>query len=331
MIQLSSWKLVQHPRPAVTGTGLTTVDRIYSDDSPLPVQALGGSCGNVLLSLAMLGHPVFPMLKLGDDDHGRFLFEEFAKAGCETQHIWRAETGRSPVIVEIVDTSTATHRFTSTCPETSTRFPKWQSIDYCHVYQAEETLKSTSVFYTDRVSESIILAMEAAKKAGALVFFEPASDDHPCFEEALRCATILKLSDETVGKSVSDFRLDPDTVVIRTYGLSGLTVSVRSINRHFPCSFAFRVVDACGSGDMVTTGLLDLILTRWLRDGRWKVQDIFEGVEVGQRLAALNCAFAGARGLFVAAGARRVREMLDRGVDEICSSYVAALGSHHGY
>jgi len=327
MIRLSR-NTKQSARPVVAGTGLTAVDRIYADDYAAPMEALGGSCGNVLLSLAMLGHPVFPVVNLGDDDHGRFLFDEFEKAGCETRYVSRAQTGSSPVIVEIVDTANASHRFTSTCPQTFVRFPKWRSIDHGHVCQAAETLKSVSVFYADRVSESIVLAMEEARRAGALVFFEPASGDHEMFSRAVRCATVIKLSDETAGKNVADHDLDPKAIVIRTHGALGLTVSNRTARRHFPSSFAPRVVDTCGSGDMLTTGLLDLVLKRWYRNGSWKVEDIFEGIEVGQRLAALNCGFTGARGLFLAAGATHVREMLDRGVDEACTSFVTALGSY---
>ena len=78
---------------------------------------------------------------------------------------------------------------------------------------------------------------------------------------------------------------------------------------------------------MVTTGLLDLVLKRWYREGSWKFEDIFDGVQVGQRLAALNCAFTGARGLFQAAGAGQVRSMLDRGIDETCRSFVGTLAS----
>lgn len=314
-------------RPAVAGTGLTAVDRIYADAHASPKEALGGSCGNVLLSLAMLGHPVFPVVNLGDDDHGRFLFGEFERAGCETRYVSIADTGSSPVIVQILDTGSATHRFTSTCPQTFVRFPKWRSIDHEHVYRAAETLKSVSVFYADRVSESIILAMEEAKRAGALVFFEPASADDPLFAGAIRCATVIKLSDETAGKHIADDGLDPETIVIRTHGARGLTVSNGKVRRHFPASLAPQLVDTCGSGDMVTTGLLDLVLKRWRREGYWKFEDIFDGVAVGQRLAALNCAFTGARGLFQAAGAGHVREMLDRGVDEVCGAFVTSLES----
>lgn len=318
-------------RPAVAGTGLTAVDRIYSNDSAAPLQALGGSCGNILLSLAMLGHPVSPMVTLADDDHGRFLFEEFAKAGCETRHVSRLESGTSPVIVEIVDTITATHSFTSTCPETSKRFPKWRSIDKNQVRRAADTLKTASVFYTDRVSVSILSAMKEAKKAGALVFFEPASVEDVLFPNALRSASIVKLAEDTVGRSVRDSDLHPETVVIRTHGSAGLSVSIGEEKRHFPSVSAPRLVDTCGSGDMVTTGLLDLLLKRCQHEGCWRVEDVFEGVALGQRLAALNCAFAGARGLFFAAGAPYVREILDGGIDESCSSFVAKLGSHDGY
>lgn len=319
---------MQSARPAVAGTGLTAVDRIYADTYAAPTEALGGSCGNVLSSLAMLGHPVFPVVNLGDDDHGRFLFDEFQKAGCETRYVSRANTGSSPVIVEIVDTVNATHRFTSTCPQTFVRFPKWQSIDHNHVWEAAETLKAVSVFYADRVSESIMVAMEEAKRAGALVLFEPASFDDELFAKAVRCATVIKLSDETAGKHIADDDIDPETIVIRTHGARGLTVSSGKVRRHFPSSFAPRVVDTCGSGDMVTTGLLDLILKRWYHEGSWNVEDIFDGIQVGQRLAALNCGFTGARGLFLAAGAHHVREMLDRCIDELTTTYVATLGHH---
>lgn len=328
MIQLNMRELAtDSARPAVAGTGLTAVDRVYSNDYSAPTEALGGSCGNVLLSLAMLGHPVFPVVNLGDDDHGRFLFNEFERGGCETRYISKAHTGSSPVIVEIVDTTSATHHFTTTCPQTFIRFPKWRSIDHDHVCRATETLKSVSIFYADRVSESIILAMEEAKRAGALIFFEPASADEELFARAVRYATVIKLSDDTVGSSVADDDLDPRTIVIRTHGARGLTVSNGNIRRYFPSSFAPRVVDTCGSGDMVTTGLLDLVLTRWHRNGSWKTEDIFDGVEVGQRLAALNCGFTGARGLFLAAGANQVREMLDKGLHEVCTSYATAQGS----
>jgi fructokinase len=328
---LGSGKRGVSPRPTVAGTGLAAVDRIYSDELEKPLEALGGSCGNVLLSLAMLGHPVAPMVTLGNDEQGRFLYDEFAKAGCETRYVFRGGNIGSPVIVEFVDTDRATHRFTSICPETERSFPRWKSIDEWQVRRAKKALRTASVFYTDRVSSAILKAMKAASKSGALVFFEPASADHPLFAEALRASSVVKLADGTSGARVSPGDLKDDSIVIRTHGHAGLTVSSGALQRFFPSVAAPRLVDTCGAGDMVTTGLLDFILKRWSARDRWSLDDVMDGIRVGQRLAALNCAFAGARGLFFAAGAPYVREILDRGVDDECASFVVKLDRYEGY
>jgi fructokinase len=318
-------------RPTVAGTGLTAVDRIYPSDLDRPLEALGGSCGNVLLSLAMLGHSTAPVVALGDDDQGRFLFDEFEKAGCETRYVFRGRKVGSPVIAELVDTERATHRFTSTCPETERSFPRWKSIDDRQVRRARKTVCAASIFYTDRVSPAILSAMKAASQSGALVFFEPASVDDALFMEAVRYSSVIKLADGTVGDRVGDGDVRDGTIVIRTHGEAGLTVSSGASRRFFPSTAAPRMVDTCGAGDMVTTGLLDFILKRRSSERGWSLDDVMEGVGVGQRLAALNCAFAGARGLFFAAGAAYVRDILDRGVDEDCASYVVKLGRYQGY
>jgi fructokinase len=279
----------------------------------------------------MLGHPVAPMIALGDDKQGRFLYDEFAKAGCETRYVFRGGNIGSPVIVELIDADRATHRFTSTCPETERSFPRWKSIDEWQVRRAEKTLRTASVFYADRVSPAILTAMKAASRAGALVFFEPASAADPLFAEALRTSSVVKLADGTAGARVSDGDIKGDTIVIRTHGAAGLTVSSGALQRFFPSVAAPRLVDTCGAGDMVTTGLLDLILKRWSVRDRWSLDDVMDGTGVGQRLAALNCAFAGARGLFFAAGAAYVREILDRGVDDDCAAFVLKLDRYEGY
>ena len=53
----------------VAGTGFTVLDRVYADGD-LADETLGGSCGNILVSLAMLHRRVAPVLALGDDDAG---------------------------------------------------------------------------------------------------------------------------------------------------------------------------------------------------------------------------------------------------------------------
>ena len=70
------------------------------------------------------------------------------------------------------------------------------------------------------------------------------------------------------------------------------------------------VLDTCGSGDMVSVGVIDWMLTNRLNLARPRAADLIEGIQAGQRLAAENCAYAGARGLFKCRGADYVRDML---------------------
>ena len=57
----------------VAGTGFAVLDRIYTPGCSSVSEALGGSCGNVLISLAMLRRRVVPILSLGRDETGRRL------------------------------------------------------------------------------------------------------------------------------------------------------------------------------------------------------------------------------------------------------------------
>src|SRR3546814_21181343 len=53
-------------RVDVAGTGFTVLDRVYADGG-VAGEALGGSCGNVLVSLALLHRHVAPLLATGMD------------------------------------------------------------------------------------------------------------------------------------------------------------------------------------------------------------------------------------------------------------------------
>src|SRR3546814_7820610 len=77
----------------VVGTGFTVLDRLYADGD-FSGEALGGSCGNVLVSLALLRRQVAPVLSLGSDEVGEQLVDAFRIAGADTRFIWRSEGRR---------------------------------------------------------------------------------------------------------------------------------------------------------------------------------------------------------------------------------------------
>jgi fructokinase len=234
--------------------------------------------------------------------------------------------------VQYVDAPAGRHWFTSTCPETRRPFPPFSSIDEHDLDEVRHAFRTFTVFYVDRLSSAVVGAMEEAFVAGALVLFEPAGhDDNALVLRALQFCSILKLSDETAGSRFSVGDLNPSLVITRTHGASGLTVSFKKSERFFRAVPAPRLVDSSGSGDMVTTGLLDRLLSSWHRGADWSIETIYEGVISGQRLAAINCAFAGARGAFLALGAACARQTLDAELDGPLLEHALSVGPYQGY
>lgn len=296
-------------RVDVAGTGFTVLDRVYADGDLLD-EALGGSCGNVLVSLAMLHRHVAPVLALGDDDAGFRLVDEFIQAGAITRYITRRADLRSPMLAQELNTALGQHEFSFVCPETYEELPRYQPIGDTELASALNMLSRCSIFYVDRLSESIIEAMRTAGAAGAVIFFEPSEfEGGDLFAEALQLATVLKYSEDRLGDCLAD-RIH-DCVRIVTYGAAGLEVCDSRHTIWCDAIDAPTVLDTCGAGDMVSVGVIDWILTNRLGTPNLKAADLLEGIVSGQRLAAANCAYAGARGLFKKRGAGFVREILN--------------------
>lgn len=293
----------------VAGTGFTVLDRVYADGG-LADEALGGSCGNVLVSLAMLHRHVAPVLALGDDDTGDRLISEFAEAGATISYITRRTDLRSPVLAQELDTTSGQHDFSFICPETRENLPRYQPISEAELRVALPMLTHCSIFYADRLSANILEAMRAASAAGAAIFFEPSQlEENELFEEALQLATILKYSEDRLGELLAD-RLT-EGIRLVTYGAAGLEIFDRCEAIWCAAIDAPTVLDTCGSGDMVSIGLIDWMLNRQFNTTSLKAADLLEGIVAGQHLAAENCAYAGARGLFKIEGANYVREFLN--------------------
>lgn len=293
----------------VAGTGFAVLDRVYAAGARATWEALGGSCGNVLVSLAMLRRRVAPILTLGHDDTGRRLVDEFTTAGAETMFIRRRMDRRSPVLAQIVDPAIGTHSFAWTCPDTSEALPRYAPVEAEEVETALPVLRRCAVFYVDRVTEAVADAMEVAATAGAIVFFEP-SERHPSagFERALAAATILKCSADRIPHAPA---AGARTITIVTHGEAGLEVSGGGDRRWLDPHPAPDVRDTCGSGDMVSVGLIHWLLS--IRPGAagLDVASLIPGIRAGQRLAAENCAYVGARGLFRHRGAEAARAILE--------------------
>lgn len=300
--------------PEVVGTGLAVLDRVYADGD-LAAEALGGSCANVLVSLAMLHRRVLPVLALGADETGERLLQEFLCAGADVRHISRRHDIRSPVIAQELDTAAATHRFSFTCLETSAEFPRYQPIDWSEAEMAATAISSCSIFYADRLSDGILLAMEGARSAGALVIFEPSEvHDEELFQKAVRLSSVIKFSSDRLGGYIDQEIASGEAIAVITHGAAGLEVRRGEHRTWCGAIPASHVADTCGSGDMVSVGLIDWLLgSGFSSDGSVSWEDVVNGVIAGQHLASANCAYAGARGLFHRRGAAYARRILSEG------------------
>lgn len=297
-------------RVDVAGTGFTVLDRIYANGH-LSHESLGGSCGNVLVSLAMLKRQVAPVLVLGDDDEGRRLVCEFTDAGAVTNYIHCRRDMRSPVLAQELDTASGIHDFNFTCPETSSALPRYQPIGREELSEALPVLRRCSIFYADRLSESILEAMETAWSSGAIIFFEPSDvQDDRMFEDAMKMVSILKYSAERLSERLPSAA--SSCVRVITHGAKGLAVYDKEGQHWCNAIKASVVLDTCGSGDMVSVGIIDWMITRGLVRHNVGATALLSGVVAGQRLAAENCAYAGARGIFRKHGPSYVRNILQR-------------------
>lgn len=301
----------------VVGTGFTVLDRIYAGSRTISSEELGGSCGNVLISLAMLRRHVAPVLSLGEDEVGFRLVGAFETAGAETRYIRRRMDIRSPILAQHLHAS-GVHSFAFRCPETQVDLPRYQPIEERDVEEALPAIRRCAIFYTDRLSPAIVDAMEAAANAGSIVYFEPSEiGDLSLFSRAVAATAILKFSAERLAELACYIELRETVFLIVTHGEAGLEVrrgTEKAWCRSYP---APQVRDTCGSGDMVTVGVIDWLLARTDRsETRVSIGDFVAGVAAGQRLAAENCAYVGARGLFRERGADYARSVLLRDLTE---------------
>lgn len=290
----------------VVGTGFTVLDRICVDGD-FRRETLGGSCGNVLISLAMLGRRIAPVLALGDDEVGTRLVAEFGAAGADVGHVSRHRGLRSPVLVHEIDTVRGTHGFR--WPEGEEGAGRFRPIGPAELDAARPLLEVATVFYADRLSDEILDAMRIARKAGAIVYFEPSHRyDDGLLGQAIGMATILKCSADHLGACLSAF--PPSGIRIVTHGADGLVASDAGVEVRCPAVPATTFLDACGSGDMLSVAVIDRLLAVGRAGGGFGIRDLLPAIVAGQRLAAENCAHAGARGLFEDKGPAYVRQAL---------------------
>jgi sugar/nucleoside kinase (ribokinase family) len=289
-------------KPRIAGIGLVALDLVWSADRPEVEFYGGGTCGNVLAILGYLGWRATPIARIGDDIAGMLLKDDLARWGTDPSLISLAPTTKTPVIVEKIRNDRngiPFHTFSFHCPSCGRRFPGFQPVTAKGIEPASTIVQRVDILFIDRVSKSSMLLAEAASKAGVIIVFEPVSlHESKAFTHLLDLANIVKYSHDRIDE------LPPSTsqsrqLEIQTFGRGGLRFKLSGERRwrHMEAEPVERLVDAAGSGDWLTAGFLYGFYRGRARSQKSLEQEhVILALTLGQKLAAWNCGFRGARG-----------------------------------
>ena len=300
-------------KPICLGLGLVALDVIYDGKGSDPVFFAGGSCCNVLTILSYLGWSSSLMTRLGRDPEGDRIVEDVERWGVKTRFVERDSGISSPKIIErIFEGKMPSHRFHLKCPH-GTWLPRRRPLTLKSLESIQNMLPKPAVFYFDRADPSALKAARMLKEWGAVIVFEPPRLLRGnVFARCLEVADVVKhcyRQPREIEISETEIPLE-----IQTRGEKGLKYRTRFLGRDewmemeaFPTP---RLVDAAGSGDWLTAGLIH---TMWGGDS-WSTQSekvLERSLKFGQALASLNCGFVGARGMMYSLGRSQLLSLAD--------------------
>jgi fructokinase len=286
----------------VVGTGLIALDIVLDvNNKKAKFVSAGGSCGNVMSVLSILGWDAIPIAKLKKDPASSLILKEYKRTGINTKSVILNDEGRTPVYLQKnVGTRKGSprHRFLISCPNCNRQFPKHKPIDPgTAAVTMNSILPKPTVFYFDKVSKGSVELARLAKKIGAVILFEPSRPGIiSIFKEAVEISDIVKYSHQY--KGLLQRYLDNITtkLVIETKGKDGLRYRFFSKNWvDLEAPPVSTIKDSAGAGDWCTAGLIHkLQLLRGLK--RISSSQVKKSLEYGQYLAAFKCQFQGPRG-----------------------------------
>lgn len=286
--------------PQVVGTGLFALDVLLRDERTSSYSGLGGSAGNVLANLAFLGWSTVPVARLGRDVAGVRIRHEFETLNADTRFIKLEEHTCTPVVYQWPGDASTTHKFSFSCPFCGVKRGFSPSTDETFCDRVLHSVNESDVFYFDRVTPWALMLAEGYRKRGALVMFEPSviDEDRESFQRAINVSNILKYAADRLDQ-LEGFERDKVDLEVQTQGAKGLKfLAPRTMTswRELSALSVPLLSDTAGAGDWCSAGLLHVLCLAKNR-GAFPTGALSKALRFGQALAALNCMYAGARGL----------------------------------
>ena len=226
----------------------------------------GGAPANVLAMAAKLGIKARLCAVVGSDNFGTFLIESMLAAGIDTRFISR--TARARTTLAFVDLDERNDRSFTLYRKpgadillTDAGIPD-EAMEGCGVYHF------SGVSLTDEPARGAVLrAARRAKEMGLLVSFDPnyrpflwpqAAQARQAFEEGMRCADIIKVSEEEVAfllgqenaaQGAAELAKQYDALVLASCGARGALAANPSGLLGRAEALPVTVADTTGAGD----------------------------------------------------------------------------------
>lgn len=300
--------LKRHPKSAVVvGTGFLALDIVITEGRDQSPQTwAGGTCGNVLAILAYLGWQAYPVSSLGVDVGAERIIEDLTEFGVDARFIRKDPGRRTPIVIERIRRladGVPRSRFVWTCPGCGAWLPSYQPVLVKDMELVVARMPDPAVLFLDRLSRGALNLAGAAAKRGALIVFEPSGvRDERLFREAMALSHVLKYSHVRLSGIVERLSEGVPLLEIETLGAEGLRYRFRGGS----ASHGWRLMDAydvgevrdtVGAGDWCTAGVVHMLGVQGAV-GLMKADEaeVESALRLGQSLAALTCAYEGARG-----------------------------------
>lgn len=298
-------------KPICVGAGLIALDVVINGDPKIPLKLFaGGSCGNVLTILSFLQWDTFPVARLKSNDASKRLLADLRKWDVNTSLITMTVDGSTPIIIQRIKrdkNGNSIHTFQFRNPDNGEWLPAYKPVLRNEVPSLISKSPLPSVFYFDRVNRSSIELAKYYKEKGAVIFFEPSSvGENKYFEECLSIADIIKFSNERIANYNILYPEQRVPLEIVTLGRDGLQYRFchQLKSKKWTTLTGYKVsyvVDAAGSGDWFSAGLISKVAYKGLKGFKARNEEfISKALKYAQALGALNCFFDGARGLMYA-------------------------------
>lgn len=290
------------------GAGLVALDVILNGSTAtLPKLSAGGSCGNVLSILGYLGWDSYPIARLANNRAGEELVKDIERWHIHTDHLYRNDDGRTPIIIHRIKRDKQgkpVHRFEFKDPETGYWLPQLKPITKNVAVEVLQGNVIPQVFYFDRLNPGTYELAKNLKAKGTIIFFEPSSiKDKDVFEQFLGVTDILKYSHERLPDYKTLFRSPKCLLEVETRGKEGLLYRSRNhtapTHWHTVSGFLLgEIQDSAGAGDWCSAGIIHLLCgggqKKLFKTG---VKHLYQALQFGSALGAMNCFYDGARGL----------------------------------